>query len=43
MDQFSNENESFEMADFAKEVISQPELIESFNRYKTDFQSKHSV
>ena len=41
--QFLKGNESFEMADFAKEVIGQPELIESFNRYKTDFQKEREI
>ena len=41
--QFFKGNESFEMADFAKEVIGQPELIESFNRYKTDFQKEREI
>ena len=41
--QFLKGNESFGMADFAKEVIGQPELIESFNRYKTDFQKEREI
>jgi len=41
--QFFKGNESFEMADFAKEVIVQPDLIESFNRYRTDFQKEREI
>ena len=41
--QFFKVNENFEMADFAKEEIGQPELIERFNRYKTDFQKEREI
>ena len=41
--QFFKENESFEMADFTNEVIGQPDLINSFNKYKADFQKEREI
>ena len=40
---FFKENESFEMADFTNEVIGQPDLINSFNKYKADFQKEREI
>lgn len=40
---YFKENETFSMETFAKEVISQPEVIESFNKYKSDFQKEREV
>ena len=41
--QFFKENESFNMASFASEVISQPAMIDSFNEYRTDFQREREI
>lgn len=41
--QFFKENENFELANFTNEVIGQPELIESFNQYKTAFQKEREI
>lgn len=35
---YFKENESFDMAAFSKEVITNPDLIEIFNRYKSEFE-----
>jgi hypothetical protein len=40
---FFKENENFNMAEFANEVIGQPEIIESFNQYKSSFQQDYDV
>lgn len=40
---FFKENDNFDMEEFAHEVIIQPEVIESFHRYKTDFQHQHEI
>jgi len=34
---FFKENDNFDMDEFANEVIAQPELIRSFNKYKTEY------
>ena len=34
---FFKENDNFDMDEFANEVIAQPELIQSFNKYKTEY------
>jgi len=41
--QFFKEKESFDMAEFASEVIEQPDLIKSFNQYKSDFQKEREI
>ena len=41
--QFFKEKESFDMAEFASEVIEQPDLIKSFNQYKSDFQNEREI
>jgi hypothetical protein len=41
--QFFKENESFDMTNFAKEVIGQPAMIDSFNEYRTDFQREREI
>ena len=40
---FFKENKTFEMKDFANEVIIQPNIIESFKRYKSDFQTERNL
>lgn len=40
---FFKKNENFEMETFQQEVIGQPEMIESFNEYKEQFQQEHDV
>ena len=41
--QFFKEKENFDMAEFASEVIEQPDLIKSFNKYKSDFQKEREI
>lgn len=41
--QFFKEKESFDMEEFTNEVFSQPEVIESFNRYKENYQQDREV
>jgi hypothetical protein len=41
--QFFKENDSFNLNEFANEVIQQPELIEQFNKYKPVYQQKHDI
>jgi hypothetical protein len=36
--EYFKKNEDFNMADFAKVVIGQPEVIDSFNKYKSDYE-----
>lgn len=36
--EFFNENTEFETEGFAHEILQQPELIESFNQYKSDYE-----
>ncbi len=40
---FFKENENFNMVEFANEVIGQPEIIESFNQFKSSFQKDYDV
>ncbi len=40
---FFKENDSFDMENFTNEVISQPEVIQSFNHYKKEFQENFDV
>jgi hypothetical protein len=40
---FFKENDQFDMEEFAQEVISQPEVIESFQQYKADYQQEHEL
>lgn len=40
---FFKENENFNMNEFANEVIGRPEIIESFNQYKSSFQKDFDV
>ncbi|MBP1644974.1 MAG: hypothetical protein H6Q16_549 [Bacteroidetes bacterium] len=40
---FFKEKESFDMNEFANEVMTQPEVIESFNNYKNEFEEGFGV
>ncbi len=40
---FFKENENFNMTEFANEVIGQPDIINSFNEFKSSFQQDHDV
>ncbi len=40
---FFKENDNFDLDDFANEVIAQPEVIESFHKYKKDFQENYDL
>ncbi len=40
---FFKEKDSFEMDEFANEVIVQPDVIESFNKYRSDYQREHDI
>lgn len=40
---FLKENDKFNIAEFANEVIGQPKIIESFNQYKARFQEDYDV
>lgn len=40
---FFKENENFDMEEFTQEVIGQAEVIESFQRFKSDFQHQNEV
>lgn len=40
---FFKEKETFDMDEFANEVISQPEVIESFNRYKDSYAQERDI
>ncbi len=40
---FFKENDSFDIDDFTNEVMAQPEIIESFNRYKDDYQQDMDI
>lgn len=40
---FFKENESFDIDDFANEVIAQPDVIERFHQYKTDYERESDV
>lgn len=40
---FFKENDNFNLNEFANKVIGQPEVIESFNQYKSSFQQDYDV
>jgi len=40
---FFKDNDTFNVDDFANKVIEQPEIIDSFNKYKTDFQEDYKI
>ncbi|HEX2977063.1 MAG TPA: nucleoid-associated protein [Bacteroidales bacterium] len=40
---FFKEKESFGMQEFANEVMEQPELIEQFNRFRSDYQEQSDI
>lgn len=40
---FFKENETFEFEKFTNKVIDQPEVIESFNQFKNDFQKEYDI
>lgn len=40
---FLKENDNFNMKDFANKVIGQPDIIESFNQYKSSFQENYDI
>ncbi|MDR3056942.1 MAG: nucleoid-associated protein, partial [Prevotella sp.] len=40
---FFKENDNFSMANFANEVIEHPDIIESFNQYKSSFQQDYDI
>lgn len=40
---FFKSNDSFDLGDFENEVIIQPEIIESFKTYKSDFQKENDI
>ena len=40
---FFKDNDHFNMEEFANEVIGQPEVIESFNQYRTVYEAEHEV
>jgi len=40
---FFKENESFDMDNFANEVIQAPDVINSFKSYKTEFEVEHDI
>lgn len=40
---FFKEKESFDMEEFANEVMAQPEIIERFNKYKDDYQQERDI
>lgn len=41
--QFFKEKENFNIEEFTDEVIAQPELVETFTKYKEEYQKKHEV
>ncbi len=41
--QFFKENDSFDMQEFAAAVIEQPEVIESFNRFKDNYAAERDI
>ncbi|MCQ2286789.1 MAG: nucleoid-associated protein [Bacteroidales bacterium] len=41
--QYFKEKETFDMNSFAEEVIQKPELIQSFNQYKENFETENNV
>lgn len=40
---FFKENESFDMDDFARDVIGQPEVIDSFKQYREQYEQENAV
>lgn len=40
---FFKEKESFDMGEFAEEVLQQPEVVESFNNYRSQFAEQNEV
>ena len=40
---FFKENESFDMDDFARDVIGQPEVIDSFKQYREQYEQENDV
>ena len=40
---FFKENETFDMEEFAQQVIEQPEVIESFHEYKRNYESENDI
>lgn len=40
---FFKEKEEFDFEEFSNEVIGQPEVIESFNRFKEEYQKEHDI
>jgi len=40
---FFKEKDTFDMDEFANEVIAQPEVIDSFNRYREDYQRDRDI
>lgn len=40
---FFKERDNFDFEDFINEVIAQPEMIESFNQYKKEFQQNNDI
>lgn len=40
---FFKENETFDMEEFAQQVIEQPEVIESFQEYKRNYESENDI
>jgi hypothetical protein len=40
---FFKENDNFNMNEFANEVIAQPQVIESFNQYKSSYQQDYDI
>ncbi|MCE5344968.1 MAG: nucleoid-associated protein [Bacteroidales bacterium] len=40
---FFREKDNFDMNDFTNEVIAQPEVIQSFNQYKQDYQKEQEI
>ncbi len=41
--QFFKENENFDLGQFANKVIEQPEIVKSFNQYKTSFEENNDI
>jgi hypothetical protein len=41
--QFFKEKDNFNLSEFANEVIGQPEIIESFNQFKTSYQNEYEL
>jgi len=40
---FFKKNDNFNMEEFANEVIAQPEIIDSFNQYKSSYQKDYDI